>query len=95
MPALPLSPPFDCVGLIGGNMKACTMNDRNMNSESRLVALEKFALEVFVSTDDIERWFAKPHPLLDGETPFQMATTEAGAEKVRSLLVAIKYGGVA
>jgi hypothetical protein len=95
MPTLPISPTFDCVGSIGGNMKVCTMKDRNMKSEPPLVALEKLAMEVFVSTDDIGRWFAQPHPLLNGETPFQMATTEAGAERVRSLLVAIKYGGVA
>ena len=71
------------------------MNDRNGKSEPSLADLEKLALEVFVSTDDIESWFAKPHPLLYGETPLRTATTETGAEKVRSLLVAIKYGGLA
>ena len=76
-------------------MKVCVMNDQNMKSESYLVALKNLAMEVFVSTEDIGRWFAKPHPLLNGRTPLQMAVTEAGAEKVRSLLVAIKYGGLA
>lgn len=95
MPALPMNPIFSRLGSIGANMKVCTMNDRNMKSESHLAALENLAMEVFVSTDDIRRWFAKPHPLLNGETPLQMATTKAGAEKVWSLLVAIKYGGLA
>ena len=71
------------------------MSDRNSKPEPSLTDLEKFAMEVFLSTDDIERWFAKPHPLLNGETPLRMATTKTGAEKVRSLLVAIKYGGLA
>lgn len=32
--------------------------------------------------------------MLNHETPLQMAQTEAGAQRVKALLVATKYGGV-
>ncbi|WP_382164151.1 antitoxin Xre/MbcA/ParS toxin-binding domain-containing protein [Hydrogenophaga sp. ANAO-22] len=32
--------------------------------------------------------------MLDGDAPLQIAVTQAGAERVKDILTAIKYGGV-
>jgi len=49
------------------------------------------AAQVFGSA--AEAWLNKPNKLLDGQTPATLAAG-GGSEKVRSMLVAIQYGGV-
>lgn len=56
--------------------------------------LERMATDTFETAKDAAQWLQNPHPLLDGKTPIQFAQTEAGAQRVKSFLVAIKYGGV-
>jgi uncharacterized protein (DUF2384 family) len=56
--------------------------------------LRCFAEEVFGSQQQADTWLNKPHPLLDWATPIACANDEAGVERVRRILVAIKYGGV-
>jgi uncharacterized protein (DUF2384 family) len=51
------------------------------------------AAEVFGSEGPT--WMAKPHDLLDGKSPKEYATNEAGCSKVSQILNAIKHGGVA
>jgi putative toxin-antitoxin system antitoxin component (TIGR02293 family) len=53
------------------------------------------AADTFETSEDAAGWLRKPHPLLDEKTPLEMAQTAAGAQQVRSMLVAIRYGGVA
>lgn len=60
----------------------------------RLLEIEHMAFDTF-EEDDSREWLHRPHPLLDGETPLQAAGTSYGAERVKSILVAIKYGGAA
>ncbi|MFN7153578.1 MAG: antitoxin Xre/MbcA/ParS toxin-binding domain-containing protein [Acidovorax sp.] len=50
------------------------------------------AAEVFGSEGPM--WMAKPHDLLNGKSPKEHATNEAGCSKVRQILNSIEYGGV-
>jgi uncharacterized protein (DUF2384 family) len=49
------------------------------------------AAEVFGSEGTT--WMAKPHDLLDGESPRKYASNEAGYSKVCQILNAIQHGG--
>lgn len=59
----------------------------------RLLEIEHMAFGTFEDEDSRE-WLNRPHPLLDGETPLEATGTSYGAERVKSILVAIKWGGV-
>jgi hypothetical protein len=50
------------------------------------------ALKVWENPADAEEFLATPHGLLDGQTPLSAAETEAGAERVREILLALEYG---
>ena len=52
------------------------------------------AADIFGTVREAARWLTLPHPLLDGETPLQRARTPWGMQRVRSMLGALKYGGV-
>jgi len=60
----------------------------------RLLEVETIASDTFDTLEDSKRWLHKAHPLLDGETPLEAAKTSYGAQQVKDILVAIKYGGV-
>jgi uncharacterized protein (DUF2384 family) len=60
----------------------------------RLAELEAFALDVFATEQGAHAWLKSGHPLL-GESPIDAASTSYGAQRVREILTAIKYGGVA
>lgn len=60
----------------------------------RLAELEGLALDVFANVEAAHGWLKKPHPML-GESPIDAASTSYGAQRVREILTAIKYGGVA
>lgn len=57
--------------------------------------VEQLANEIFESEDEAWGWLNTPHPMLDGKTPMQAAETSSGAEYVKEILVAIKYGAAA
>lgn len=42
--------------------------------------------------DDAHRWLRRPHSLLGGQTPLQLATTPQGLERVQALLAAYARG---
>jgi len=65
-----------------------------MNIKLLQQEVERMAEDTFGSNEVAGCWLRKHHPLLDEKTPLQAAQTEAGAERVKSILVAIKYGGV-
>ena len=60
----------------------------------RAMQLQLFASDVFGGVEPARAWLHKPHPMLDGMTPSDYADNEFGAQKVRGLLAALKYGGV-
>jgi uncharacterized protein (DUF2384 family) len=49
--------------------------------------------DTFETREDAVLWLRKPHPLLDGKPPLQVGRTYEGAQRVKSILIAIKYGG--
>lgn len=61
----------------------------------RAMQLQLFASNVFGGVEPARVWLHKPHPMLDGMSPSDYADNEFGAQKVRGLLTALKYGGVA
>ena len=60
----------------------------------RLIEIAKMANDVFATDNEAFDWLRKPHPMLDGDNPFQAAKTSFGAQRVKDILVATKYGGV-
>jgi putative toxin-antitoxin system antitoxin component (TIGR02293 family) len=70
-----------------------TLPKHSAETVLRLAELESLALDVFASAQDAHGWLKKPHPLL-GESPIDAASTSYGAQRVREILTAIKYGGV-
>lgn len=53
------------------------------------------ATEVFGAPRLASTWLARPHPLLEGETPLKRARTPWGLGKVQAMLVALRFGGAA
>lgn len=59
----------------------------------RLAELEAFAMDAFETERAAHDWLKKEHPML-GESPIDAASSSYGAQRVREILTAIKYGGV-
>lgn len=60
----------------------------------RLLELDGLAKETFETPEEAAAWMRGPHPMLDGEAPLECAKSGFGAQRVKDILVAIKYGGV-
>ena len=60
----------------------------------RLLELDQMACDTFESEADASHWLRQPHPMLDGATPLETAKTGYGTQRVKDILLAIKYGGV-
>ena len=60
----------------------------------RLLELDSLAKETFETPQEAAGWMRQPHPMLDGESPLQCAKSGFGAQRVKDILVAVKYGGV-
>lgn len=65
-----------------------------IDSMLRLLGLDSLAREVFETPEEAREWLRQPHPMLDGEAPMDCAKSSFGAERVRDILNAVKYGGV-
>lgn len=61
----------------------------------RLLELDAMARDTFETDEEAAAWLRQPHPMLDGETPLDCAKSGFGAERVKDILNAVKYGGVA
>ena len=61
----------------------------------RLLELDEIANDTFESEESALGWLRRPHPMLEGESPLQAAKTSFGAQRVKDILIGIKYGGVA
>lgn len=61
----------------------------------RAMELQLMAADVFGSAEQAQKWLTRPHPSLQGEAPLSYASNEYGAQKVRGMLAALRYGGVA
>jgi putative toxin-antitoxin system antitoxin component (TIGR02293 family) len=60
----------------------------------RLLELDALAKDTFESPEEAAAWLRRPHPTLDGESPLACAKSGFGAQRVKDMLIAIKYGGV-
>jgi putative toxin-antitoxin system antitoxin component (TIGR02293 family) len=58
----------------------------------RLARVMALAEHVWANEEDARAFMQEPHPLLDGETPLAMASTELGARRVELLLSKLEYG---
>jgi len=61
----------------------------------RLLELDQLAVDTFETENEARHWLRKPHPMLDGDDPMSAAKTSYGAQRVKDILTAVKYGGVA
>jgi putative toxin-antitoxin system antitoxin component (TIGR02293 family) len=61
----------------------------------RLIELDQLAIDTFETEAEAMQWLRRPHPMLDGDDPLTAARTSFGAQRVKDILVAIRYGGVA
>lgn len=60
----------------------------------RLLELDAMARDTFETGEEAAAWLRQPHPMLDGEAPLDCAKSGFGAERVKDILNAVKYGGV-
>lgn len=56
---------------------------------ARVLAAAEFAWD---SRDDARDWMMRPHPELEGKTPFEAAQTELGARQAEEILNALLFG---
>jgi len=59
----------------------------------RLLELNQLAEDTFESPEEAQAWLRRGHPMLGGEAPLDWARTAYGAERVKEILIAVKYGG--
>lgn len=60
----------------------------------RLLELDQIACDTFETEAQAADWLRRPHPMLEGDTPLEAAKSSYGAERVKDILLALKYGGV-
>jgi putative toxin-antitoxin system antitoxin component (TIGR02293 family) len=61
----------------------------------QVMELAQLAEDIFETGEQASQWMRRPHPMLEGDSPLACAGSAYGAQRVRELLNAIKYGGVA
>ena len=59
----------------------------------RLLELNQLAEDTFETPEGAAAWLRREHPMLGGETPLSCAKSAYGAERVKEILIALKYGG--
>ncbi len=70
------------------------MPEHRTTARYRQQEMERMAVDTFETKEEASLWLKEPHPILGEKSPLQMAETETGTLKVKSILAAIKYGGV-
>jgi putative toxin-antitoxin system antitoxin component (TIGR02293 family) len=61
----------------------------------RLLRIQTVAEETFGSQEKASRWLRRPLAELNGETPLDIAQTEAGARVIETILAKIAWGAAA
>ena len=59
----------------------------------RFLELEAMAAETFATEAEASAWLSRPHPMLEDESPLAASQTSFGGQRVKDILLAIKYGG--
>lgn len=60
----------------------------------RLLELAQMSTDTFETEEEASAWLRRPHPMLDGDSPLELAKTSFGAQRVKDILIALRYGGV-
>jgi len=60
----------------------------------RTIELTMMATTTFGTLENGVAWLKKPHPLLDGQSPLEYATNAYALARVKSMMSALRYGGV-
>jgi putative toxin-antitoxin system antitoxin component (TIGR02293 family) len=61
----------------------------------RLLRIQTMAEDTFGSKEKANRWLRRPLAELDGETPLDIAQTEAGARVIETILAKVAWGAAA
>lgn len=61
----------------------------------RLLRIQTLAEDTFGDHGKASRWLRRPLAMLDGETPLDVAGTEAGARVIETMLAKIAWGAAA
>ena len=73
-----------------------TMNKSELIAQSAIARdqaqIRDLAIRVWENERDAERFISTPHPMLDGETPLDLAKTPEGSRRVTELLLKLEYG---
>jgi putative toxin-antitoxin system antitoxin component (TIGR02293 family) len=60
----------------------------------RLLELGQMAADTFETEDEALAWLSRTHPMLEGDCPLEAAKTSYGSQRVKDILMAIRFGGV-
>lgn len=75
----------------GRREAAGTLSKTESERLERVARLTTLAEQVWESEEDAQQFLTTPHPLLDGASPLDLATTELGARRVEDLLLKLEY----
>jgi putative toxin-antitoxin system antitoxin component (TIGR02293 family) len=75
-------------------LKRADLDPAQAEAAVRTMELTTLATETFGTLEKAALWLKKPHPLLGGASPLEYANNQYALAKVKSMLSAIRYGGV-
>jgi putative toxin-antitoxin system antitoxin component (TIGR02293 family) len=75
-------------------LKRAELDPPQAEAVLRTMELTTLATETFGTLEKAALWLKKPHPLLNGASPLDYANSQYALAKVKSMLSAIRYGGV-
>jgi DNA-binding protein HU-beta len=71
--------------------RGADVHEGTASPESELKEIRSLAEHVWENKADAEQFLTSPHAMLDGHTPEEAASTRAGAERVREILMRLEY----
>ena len=81
------------VGLAVG-CKTSTLGGLLQPAAAHHLELGQMAADTFETEDEASAWLRRAHPVLEGDSPLEAAKTSFGAQRVKDILIAIRYGGL-
>jgi putative toxin-antitoxin system antitoxin component (TIGR02293 family) len=75
-------------------LKRADLDPAQAEAAFRTMELTTLATETFGTLEKAALWLKRPHPLLGGASPLDYANNQYALAKVKSMLSAIRYGGV-
>ncbi len=75
-------------------LKHADLDTAQAEAVLRTMELTTLATETFGTLEKAALWLKRPHPLLEGASPLDYANSQYALAKIKSMLSAIRYGGV-